>query len=311
MKPLGALAAFALVASCASAPKEMRYPVVVDAGGCALEQITSAGDGESHFQFEGVSRDGGSLFVGWQKDESRGACILDLKTGDRRDIAGLNNSGVFSRDGTRLLVANTIADGTTEILEYDIATGEATPVAPHPRPDFLATYSPDDRWILFNSYRTGRSDLYLYSRDGGDPLRLTYFDGYDAQGAFSPDMKTILFHRNLGQGNYDIYQIDFENADVTPLITGPGEQSYASWSPDGRFIAYASDAGGEPGKTDIFVADRSGALVSRLTNEPGYNAYPSWSPDGRLIYFVSERGGARNVFRVAVDDGGHCRGRAN
>ena len=98
---------------------------------------------------------------------------------------------------------------------------------------------------------------------------------------------------------------------VQPFIVGPGEQAYPSWSPDGRYVAFASDAGNAAGKADIHVAGNDGAIVARITAEPGYNSYPSWSKSGGELYFNSERNGVRNVFRVLLDDTGACLKPAN
>jgi TolB protein len=301
------LATSLLFSAAAGAEPPGRMTPFQDPGGCTLERVTDASPGELHFQFEGLSHDGRALFVAWENGKERGAYILDIATGHRRDIPVLNNAGVFSPDDSRVLVANSVADGTTDLFEQELATGVMSPVAPGPKHEFLATYSPDGHSILFNSYRTGRSDIYLVPRGGGEPLRLTESEAYEAHAAFSPDMKTILFHRDLGDGNYDIFRMDFATRAVTPFIARPGEQSYPSWSPDGRFVAFASDEGEVPGKMDIYVADMSGAIVSRVTKSPGYNAYPSWSRDGRWLYFNSERpAGTRNVFRAAIDRSGGC-----
>lgn len=312
MKGLPAIARLAFVVAGAvagaAAAEDAQFPAIGDAGGCDLRQVTKAADGETHFQFEGASHDGRRLILGWEKGDAHGAYVLDLANGERREVAGLNNAGVFSVDDARILIANTIADGTTEILEYELASGYASPIAPHPKHDFLATYSPDGRWILFNSYRSGQSDIYRIRRDGGEPERLTEFEGYEAHAAFAPGMKTILFHRDVGGGDYDIYQIDPETRVATPFIAGPGEQSYPSWSPDGHFVAFASDAGEDAGKTDIYIADRRGGIVSRVTRHPGYNTYPSWSKDGRWLFFNAERAEkTRNVLRAEIDRSGHCR----
>lgn len=296
----------ASIAAHGDVPVSGPFPKIRDAGGCQLDRITSGGAGEANFQFEGVAHDGRQLLVAWSNGGEAGSYILDLGTGARREILSLKNAGVFSQDGKRILVANTLPDQTTEIVEYDLASGVMTPIAPHPKHEFLATYSPDGRLVLFNSYRTGRSDIYVVARGGGEPLRLTDFDGYEAHAAFAPDQKSVLFHRQVGDRDYDLYRLDLDRRVAEPFVSGPGEQSYPSWSPDGRFVAFASDAGAEAGKTDIYVANSGGVVLGRITAEPGYNTYPSWSKDGRHLYFNSERGGARNVYRAVMDESGRC-----
>jgi TolB protein len=289
-----------------SSADQQRFPAIADAGGCRLERITNAGPGESHFQFEGSSPDGRQLFVAWSKGEAASSYLLDLANGERRELAALNNAGVFSRDGERILVANSLPDKTTDIVEYDLASGLMKTIGSHPKHEFLATWSPDERLVLFNSYRSGASDIYVMRRDGAAPERLTDFEGYEAHAVFTPDMKAVLFHREVSKGDYDIYRIDFATRVVEPFVSGPGEQAYPSWSPDGRRVAFASDGGSGTGKTDIYVADDSGRTLARITREPGYNTYPSWSKDGRYLYFNSERKGAFNVYRVTIDGSGNC-----
>jgi TolB protein len=245
--------------------------------------------------------------VGTYAGKTEGAYLLNLESGARRELPGINNGGVFSKDASRILVAVHRGRGY-DIVEHTIATGAQTNIAPNPAPDFLATYSPDGRSILFNSYRTGKSDIYLVPQGGGEPIRLTDFEGYDAHADFSADMKRIVFHRNVGSpghDDYDIYQIDFTTRAVAPLITGPGEQAYPAFSPDGNWIAYSATS--DEGKNDIFVAASDGSKARRLTRTPGYNAYPSWSGDGAFVYFNDERGGKRNVYRLAFDGAGGCR----
>jgi Tol biopolymer transport system component/DNA-binding winged helix-turn-helix (wHTH) protein len=74
---------------------------------------------------------------------------------------------------------------------------------------------------------------------------------------------------------------------LTRLTFDDGLQFGASWSPDGRFIAYCSDRGG---KLDIWVKQVSGGDPVQITKGEGNNWQPDWSPDGKYIAYRSESG---------------------
>ncbi len=75
---------------------------------------------------------------------------------------------------------------------------------------------------------------------------------------------------------------------LTRITFDQGLQIGATWSPDGRFIAYASDRGG---KFDIWVQQVTGGAPVQVTKGPGQNWQPDWSPDGKSIVYRSEGGG--------------------
>jgi Tol biopolymer transport system component/DNA-binding winged helix-turn-helix (wHTH) protein len=72
---------------------------------------------------------------------------------------------------------------------------------------------------------------------------------------------------------------------LTRLTYDEGLQSGATWSPDGRYIAYSSDRGG---KSDIWIQQISGGDPIQVTKGLGQNWQPDWSPDGRYIAYRSE-----------------------
>ena len=75
---------------------------------------------------------------------------------------------------------------------------------------------------------------------------------------------------------------------LTRITLDPGLQIGATWSPDGRFIAYSSNRGG---KFDIWVQQISGGSPIQVTKAEGQNWQPDWSPDGKSIAYRSERNG--------------------
>jgi DNA-binding winged helix-turn-helix (wHTH) protein/dipeptidyl aminopeptidase/acylaminoacyl peptidase len=74
---------------------------------------------------------------------------------------------------------------------------------------------------------------------------------------------------------------------LTRLTFDDGLQAGATWSPDGRYIAYSSDRGG---KYDIWIQQISGGDPIQITKGPDQNWMPDWSPDGRYIAYRSEEG---------------------
>jgi Tol biopolymer transport system component/DNA-binding winged helix-turn-helix (wHTH) protein len=95
----------------------------------------------------------------------------------------------------------------------------------------------------------------------------------------------------LGAGAFFIYE-QFQSTPVsqralTRLTFEDGLQIGATWSPDGRFIAYSSNRGG---KFDVWVQQVSGGDPVQVTKGPGDNWQPDWSPDGRYIAYRSEEG---------------------
>jgi len=74
---------------------------------------------------------------------------------------------------------------------------------------------------------------------------------------------------------------------LTRLSFDDGLQFGATWSPDGRFIAYSSDRGGE---LKIWVQQISGGDPVQITKGAGNDWQPDWSPDGKYIAYRSEHG---------------------
>ena len=95
----------------------------------------------------------------------------------------------------------------------------------------------------------------------------------------------------LSVGAFFVYEM-FKTSSVsqralTRLTFDDGLQIGATWSPDGRFVAYSSNRGG---KFDVWVQQVSGGDPVKVTNGPGDNLQPDWSPDGRYIAYRTEEG---------------------
>ena len=150
------------------------------------------------------------------------------------------------------------------------------------------------------------SEIYLMDADGTNARRLTDNQDGDGLPAISPDGTRIVFDSNRLRAadqpanTQHLFLMNIDGSGQTPLTWG----SSASWSPDGKRIAFHASASGaatptrvEPGAptsdSDIFVADIDGLLkkhgtARNLTRSPGsIDDDADWSPDGRRIVYTS------------------------
>ncbi|NNE59117.1 MAG: hypothetical protein HKN36_13500 [Hellea sp.] len=294
-----------LSVSCAQ-DQNVAYETSRDPGGCLVEHIAVDPD-RQQYHFDGLSPDGGTLAIGWRQNEDEtGLYLLDLKTGARQDIPNLDNGAVFSPDGKKLLNIMPTENGRTDIAEYDLTTGETVFIAPHDSWEWLASYASDGETIVFNSYRTGASDIYTYRKSDGALKRWTDFDGYDAHAQFSPDDSKILFNRQESGEDYNVYLIKTETGEISQLTDDVTEEGYPSWSPDGTTIVFASDRAQPSGEPDIYLMNVNGEDIRRITDHPAKDEYPFFSPDGKYIYFNSYRSEPKGIYRIELESNLDC-----
>ena len=98
------------------------------------------------------------------------------------------------------------------------------------------------------------------------------------------------------RGNYDIYMIDRHGENLQRLIGGSADELHGRWSPNGRFLAYASNE--SAAFHDIYVMDMRNKRRWRLTDHPANDTTPTWSPDGQWIAFVSDRSGETSAMSI-------------
>ena len=103
-------------------------------------------------------------------------------------------------------------------------------------------------------------------------------------------------------GNFDIYLMDADGANVQQITASDVDERAPTWSPDGTLIAYSKRH--EPFNDDIFAMTIASGAETNLTDTPGSDGFPRWSPDGLRITFESRRDGNANVYVMDADGHG-------
>jgi Tol biopolymer transport system component len=223
----------------------------------------------------GGATGGGLLTVAWLDGAGKVQPLL-AKPG-----AYVNPS--LSPDGQRLAVDVTEGSGT-DIWVYDWQRDTMTRLTFTGRIN-RPVWSPDGRYIAF---RLGAEGLSVIRSDGsGKPQPLTQSKNLQVPWSFSPDGKRLAFMES-GAGGFDLWTVPLES-DSAGLRAGkpevflqtPANEEFPSFSPDGRWMAYASD---ESGTFQVYVRafpDKGGKW--QISNSGG--TWPMWSRDGRELFF--------------------------
>ncbi len=202
---------------------------------------------------------------------------------------GIYGTPRLSPDGRRLAVSAQ-RDENWNIWVYDLDRDVATRVTFGQRYDADPVWSPDGRWIAYESEVDGKDGVFRKRADGtGDaeallpPGKLTF----PAPHSWSPDGRHLLVQSAGEGGRTDLWVLSTDGKSETqPFLKTQYQESGAHFSPDGRWVAYESD---ETGRLEVFVTSfPPGGGKWQISD--GGGAQPLWSRDGRELFFRSADG---------------------
>lgn len=246
---------------------------------------------------------------------SRDALIFAPPASDLRELVW------FTRAGERGSVMSTGAFGAVRIapdgrrvavteLQAQLRTLDVVILEPpNPVParlsrstdaDDFPAWSPDGLRVAWVS---GRRKLLV--RGAGAVLEeetIAVFEEPIRVSGWTPDGDAVIVSRTLAGTREDIWMVPVRpGGEPRAVISTPFADVQGSVSPDGRWIAYASD---ESGEFEIYVerfADRSPGPVTRVRVTSGGGSDPRWRRDGRELFF--RRGGGIHAAVLAAGRG--------
>jgi TolB protein len=177
-------------------------------------------------------------------------------------------------------------DGTGEIYVSDfdgynaqaITSDDAIVAAPAWVPDRLALY--------YTSYKLGNPDIFYHNLSTGDRRLLAAFSGLNTKAAVSPDGSRVAMILSRS-GWPEVWTCSADGSNFRRM-TSDIEDSSPCWSPDGKWILFATKL---HGVRTLAKVPAEGGAVQRVPTPGVLNpTEPDWSPDGKWIAFTSLMG---------------------
>ena len=203
-------------------------------------------------------------------------------------------------DGHQL--AMEINDGQQwDIFLYDWERDVLARLTFDPGDDLHPVWSPAGTGLVFASMREGRLNLYWKRSDGTGPVQqLTESPNFQFPLDWHPEGKYLAFMERDPQTGEDIRILPLEGNDRTgwkpgeaiTLLNSPFSEYAPTFSPDGRWLAYASNESGDP---SVYVRPFPGPGGKwEISSRGGH--YPAWSPNGKDLFYRTK---ARQIWVVS------------
>lgn len=205
--------------------------------------------------------------------------------------------GLFGASADALVYRNGPGEEMAQMAWFDrhgkrgVSIGESASLYSQP------VLSPDGSRVAMAKFDGGNIDVWVYDLVRNVNQRLTSDPALDDSPVWSHDGERLAFASSRA-GHYDLYQIPASGAGREELLYASAENKFpTSWSADGRYILYGTQARETAGDIWVLPLDGTGKhaplpLMHTLANE----GYGTFSPDARWIAYVSDDSGIAEVY---------------
>ena len=199
----------------------------------------------------------------------------------------------LSPDGSRIVV-EIAEEGTEQLWIVDLKDGAASPLTLDGTGNVFSTWSPDGQSVIYRSNRRGAYGIYRQSLDGRGGPRLIYPSPDDVMpGEVSRD-GTLVVAAGEQTGRRTIFTMPLSGGQPSEFLATPALEHMPTFSPDGAWIAYASN---ESGRSEVYIRSYPAQEGTVRRVSQGGGTAPVWSRDGSELFY---RNAAGNLMAVPV-----------
>jgi eukaryotic-like serine/threonine-protein kinase len=155
-----------------------------------------------------------------------------------------------------------------------------------------------DRYVLFDSYRNGKLELWRADADGSNGKKIADEDLEAGDSQCSPDGKWIFY-----AGKEKIFRMPVDGGDSVVLATVPGAGNSLRVSPDGSQLAFAYQEGSPVPTPKIAMVATAGGPRQVISQVPLGTRGLAWSPSGKALQYGLLRNGAANIWEQPLSGG--------
>jgi Tol biopolymer transport system component len=202
----------------------------------------------------------------------------------------------LSPNGKRLALYSTT---DRNVLVYDLLRGTLTHLTTEGQ-NAHPIWTLDGDRLVFDSTTAGASNLFWKPADGsGVAKRLTTSEYIQWPGSWSPAQQTLAFVQSDPTTKLDIWTVSLADHDGAPqpFLRMAANEAWPDFSPDGRWLAYASD---DSGRYEIYVQSYPGPGPRHPISAQG-GSQPAWARNGRELFYTVPDPNATTGKMMAVD----------
>jgi eukaryotic-like serine/threonine-protein kinase len=233
--------------------------------------------------------DSGALLVPLVEDVGTKVLWLDRRgrlVGEVPLPRGTFVSPRLSPDGRRLAISSQgPKDSESDLWVVDLASEQAGRLTFAPGHERYPVWSPDGRSLAFQTDRGGAFDIWIRPSSGSGAERALHESATAWKTPRSWVGGTLAFETAEAETGFDVWLLLLDRPGEPPvhLLQSAASEVSAAVSPDGRWLAFASN---ESGRSEVYVVSLPDAKVKHQVTTQG-GRHPVWTRGGRELLFLT------------------------